>query len=91
MFAQVEVVELTAQRSAEGYANGGFTAVDVTQSFLDRIQAYEPNYNAFVSFAGDALDRVASLDRESKRTGRVDLCGGVPIAWTSRRKGVSSI
>ena len=56
-FGEVNVVELTAQQIADGYAAGEFSVVDVTQAFLDRIEQFEPNYNAFTSFTTDAIAR----------------------------------
>lgn len=77
--AQVDVVELTAKEIAEGYARGAFTAVEVTQAFLDRIEKFEPNYNAFISFAPDALATAAALDEELMMSGPRSPLHGVPI------------
>lgn len=77
--AQVNVVELTAKEIAAGYAAGSLTAVQVTQAFLDRIAAYESNYNAFVSFNPDALATAAALDEELLTRGSRGPLHGVPI------------
>ena len=79
VLAQVDVVELTAKDIAEGYAAGDFTAVEVTQAFLDRIATYESNYNAFVSFNPDALATAAALDAERLTQGPRGPLHGVPI------------
>jgi Asp-tRNA(Asn)/Glu-tRNA(Gln) amidotransferase A subunit family amidase len=77
--AQLNVVELTAKDITDGYAAGGFTAVKITEAFLDRIEKYEPNYNAFVSFHPDALATAAALDQELKARGSRGPLHGVPI------------
>ena len=77
--AQVNVIELTAREIGEGYAAGSFTAVDVTQAFLDRIEVYESKYNAFVALNPDALTLAAELDEELRTRGSGGPLHGVPI------------
>ena len=77
--AQPNVVELTAQRIAEGYANGEFTAVELTREFLDRIDAFEPHYNAFISVDRNAISVAEQLDHELATRGPRGPLHGVPI------------
>lgn len=77
--AGVDVVELTAQDIAAGYAAGDFTAVDVTQGFLDRISTFESTYNAFISFNPDVLAEAAALDAEFAVSGPRSPLHGVPV------------
>jgi hypothetical protein len=79
--AQVDVIELSAKDIAKAYAAGRFTAVDVTQAFLDRIEKYEPNYNAFISLNPDALATARALDEELMTRGARGPLHGVPIVW----------
>ena len=53
---EIDLVELTTDDVQAGYAAGNFTAVELTQAFLDRIERYEPYYNAFISMNPDALN-----------------------------------
>jgi len=66
--AEVDVVELTAEQLAAGYAEGRFSVAEVTRAFLGRIAAYEPRYNAFISMNPEALADAQALD--------VELAGG---------------
>ena len=75
----MDVTELTAKEITDGYASGSFTAIEVTQAFLDRINTYEPNYNAFISFTPDALKVAAAVDAELRATGPRSPLHGVPI------------
>jgi Asp-tRNA(Asn)/Glu-tRNA(Gln) amidotransferase A subunit family amidase len=53
--------------------------VSLTQAFLDRIEFYEPIYNAFISLNPDALSIAAALDAEYAATGPRSPLHGVPV------------
>jgi Asp-tRNA(Asn)/Glu-tRNA(Gln) amidotransferase A subunit family amidase len=74
-----DVVELDVEDVREGLASGRFTAVDLTRSYLARIERYERRYNAFISFVPDALDVAAALDREYATSGPRGPLHGVPV------------
>jgi len=75
----IDVVELTAADVQAGYATGRFTAVELTRAFLERIERFEPRYNAFISMNPDALADAARLDAEYARQGPRGPLHGVPI------------
>ncbi len=77
--AQVDVTELTVAEVREGYAEGRFTAVQLTRAFLERIERYEPVYNAFISMNPFALERAAELDEAYRTAGPVGPLHGVPV------------
>ena len=77
--ADINVVELTIQDIAASYAAGEFTAVELTQAYLDRIHQFEPNYNAFTFFNPDSLADAAALDEERAANGPRGPLHGVPI------------
>jgi Asp-tRNA(Asn)/Glu-tRNA(Gln) amidotransferase A subunit family amidase len=74
-----DVAELTVADVQAGYRSGAFTAVQLTQAFLDRIGRYESNYNAFISMNPDALTTAAELDAELARSGPHGPLHGVPV------------
>ena len=76
---QIDGVEMTVADVQAAYANGTFTAVALTQAFLDRIETFEPHYNAFISMNPDALEIAASLDAEYAATGPRGPLHGVPV------------
>ncbi|MFC1500018.1 amidase, partial [Candidatus Zixiibacteriota bacterium] len=76
---ELDVVELTAQQIQADYAAGRYTAVELTQAFLDRITTYEDHYNAFISMNPNALAIAAMLDREYAANGPRGPLHGVPV------------
>ena len=77
--AQIDVLEFTIAELNEGYEKGLYTSVEVTQAFLDRIDAFELNYNAFTNMNPDALDDAAQLDEERLTNGPRGPLHGVPV------------
>lgn len=75
----IDVVELTAEQIQHDYAAGKYTAVQLTQAYLDRITRYEGVYNAFISMNPDALKVAAELDAEYRRSGARGPLHGVPV------------
>ena len=77
--ANIDVVELTAEQIQADYAEGRYTAVQLTRAFLERIERHEDFYNAFISMNPDALATAAALDREYASTGARGPLHGVPV------------
>jgi len=74
-----DVEYLTAEGIQADYAAGRYTAVELTQTLLDRIEEYEALYNAFISMNPDALETAARLDREYAERGPRGPLHGVPV------------
>lgn len=72
-------VELTVQDVQTGLSSGTFTSEDLVESFLARIDTYEPTYNAFISFNPSVLETAKALDEEYEATGPRSPLHGVPI------------
>ncbi len=75
----IDVLELTVDRIQQDYAEGAYTAVELTRAFLDRIALYEDRYNAFISMNPDALATAAELDRHYAERGPRGPLHGVPV------------
>src|SRR5688572_26281853 len=58
----IDLEELTIAEIHAAYAAGTYTAVQLTQAYLDRIARYEPTYNAFTYMNEDALAEAAAID-----------------------------
>ena len=78
-FDEIDVVELTAEQIQMDYAQGKYTAVLLTQAFLNRITCYEDHYNAFISMNPEALAVAAALDAEYRSKGPRGPLHGVPM------------
>ena len=77
--SRIDVTELTAEQIQAAYARGDYTAVQLTQAFLERIDRYEDHYNAFISMNPDALTIAAALDEELATKGPRGPLHGVPV------------
>ena len=75
----IDVIELTVRDVQRAYAVGEFTAVELTEAFLDRIDRFEGRYNALISMNADALAIAAALDEEYASTGPRGPLHGVPV------------
>jgi amidase len=75
----IDVVELTAAQIQDDYRAGKYTAVQLTQAFLDRIEEFEGYYNAFISLNPAALETAAELDEELREMGPRGPLHGVPL------------
>jgi amidase len=76
---EINVVELTVADVQAAYADGTYTAVQLTRAFLARIDKYEGYYNAFISMNPNALAMAAELDEEYARSGPRGPLHGVPV------------
>lgn len=77
--ASVNVVELTAADIEAGLQAGTFTVTDLVQSYLDRINTYEPYYNAFTWLNPDVLAQAAAVDAQIQANGVTLPLQGVPV------------
>ena len=77
---EIDLDELTVDQIQAGLRAGTFTAQQLTQAYLDRIDTYEPIYNAYVSMNPDALADAAEIDARLARGEDVGPLAGVPVA-----------
>ncbi len=75
----IDVVELTVEQVQAGFATGAFTCEALTQACLDRIAAYDANYNAIVFPNPAALDDARAIDRRRAAGEPLGPLAGVPI------------
>lgn len=74
------LTDLTARQLLAGYEKGDFSPVDATRAALERIEAVEPQVNAFVRV--DAEEALAQAEASARRwrTGEPEgLLDGVPV------------
>ncbi len=60
--AAVNVVELTASQIEAGLGGGSYTDAALMQAYLDRINTYNPTYNAFTYLNPNALSQAQADD-----------------------------
>jgi aspartyl-tRNA(Asn)/glutamyl-tRNA(Gln) amidotransferase subunit A len=72
--------ELTIKEVHEGYLSKAFTCVDLVKHFLNRIEKYNPKFNAFLALNEHALETAAEVDREISEKGITRELLGIPMA-----------
>ena len=74
------LTDLTARQLLAGYEKGDFSPVDATRAALERIEAVEPQVNAFVRVDADEALAQAEASARRWRTGEPEgLLDGVPV------------
>jgi aspartyl-tRNA(Asn)/glutamyl-tRNA(Gln) amidotransferase subunit A len=77
----MSLIQMTAWQLAEGIRRKKMSCREVTDEFLSRIEAVEPQVKAFVSVTADeARRRADSLDKRLASGEDIGPLGGVPIA-----------
>lgn len=72
---------LTATELHEKFLQGEFSATEITQTFLDRIEKYDPQIGAFLSvFQDRALKKAKALDEKKAKRENLGKLAGIPIA-----------
>ncbi|MCH9054608.1 Asp-tRNA(Asn)/Glu-tRNA(Gln) amidotransferase subunit GatA [Synechococcus sp. PCC 6717] len=57
------------------------SATEITQAYLERIQALEPTLHSFLTVTGDrALEQAAAVDRQIAAGETIGLLSGIPLA-----------
>lgn len=76
--AQVDIVEMTLADAADAFARG-VTSEALTRAFLDRIEAYNPRYNALILMNPDALADARASDARRAAGESLGPLDGVPV------------
>lgn len=77
-----EVMEASIDEIHAAYRAGTLTARQLTQHYLDRIEAYDqqgPTINSIITLNPDALEDADKLDAAYRTSGFVGLLHGIPV------------
>jgi Asp-tRNA(Asn)/Glu-tRNA(Gln) amidotransferase A subunit family amidase len=75
----IDIVEMTIADIQDGLATGRFTAEALTAAFLQRIEKYEPFYNAFTFMNPTALEDARKIDARRAAGETLGPLAGVPV------------
>ena len=76
----MKLYELTISQALEKMAAGELTSVELTQSYLDRIETVEKNVSAYITIdRNGALKQAAQADKE-RSEGKVGKLCGIPVS-----------
>ena len=73
------MVELTVADTLAGFASGQFTSEQLTLAFQQRIERYNPAYNAIVFHNPAALEDARAIDRRRAAGEALPPLAGVPV------------
>lgn len=79
---EFELNEITVAELNDAYESGKYTAVQVTELYISRIEALNkkgPHLNAVIAVNPDALEIAAALDVERAATGPRSPMHGIPV------------
>jgi len=71
--------EITVDELMEGYEKGEYTVEEVVTAYLERIEQYEPMYNAFTIMNPNIIEEAREIDRLRAAEKPLGPLAGVPI------------
>ncbi|PAD21525.1 amidase [Terribacillus saccharophilus] len=71
--------EVTVNQLLSAYEKGEFTAEEVVQAYVNRIEKYEKNYNAFTFMNENVLEEAKKIDQLRKEGKPLGPLAGIPI------------
>jgi len=77
--AAVDINNLSIAQLQEYVDKGYLTYEKITRLYLDRIEAYNEQYNALVTINDKAIEQAKELDIKYKESGRTSLIYGLPV------------
>jgi Asp-tRNA(Asn)/Glu-tRNA(Gln) amidotransferase A subunit family amidase len=82
--ASFDVMETTIEDVHKAYSSGQLSARQLTQMYLDRIEAYDkdgPKINCVITVNPKALEEADALDAAFKKSGFVGPLHGIPVVF----------
>jgi aspartyl-tRNA(Asn)/glutamyl-tRNA(Gln) amidotransferase subunit A len=77
----MSILELTTAQLQSGLQGGTFSAVELTQSYLDAISARNENVGAYLTVCGEtALSQAAAVDARRQNGEPLGALAGIPVA-----------
>lgn len=77
--AIIDINELTIYEIQEYVDQGYLNYEKIVKLYLDRIEAYNEQYNALITINENALEQAKQLDLEYQESGRRSLIHGLPV------------
>lgn len=72
--------QLTLTQLQQGLASGDFTATDIAEHYLSRIEAHDPQLNSFITITADQALAQAKAADKARAKGEAGPLNGLPIA-----------
>ncbi|MEQ9092151.1 MAG: amidase [Balneola sp.] len=81
-FEQLGLEEATIEELHENYKNGTYTAKDVVEAYLERIEQYDqngPEINSVITINPDAIAIAEELDKQMAEGNTIGVLHGIPV------------
>ncbi len=75
-----DLTRLTLLDACEGLRNGDFSSIDLTQAYLDRIQAIDNQIKAFLTITAEKALEAAQIADDQRQAGEDRPLLGIPLA-----------
>ncbi len=75
----IDLKTITIRKAHEAFLSGEYTAVDLTQCYLDEIQKNDGEIHAYLEVFEDCIEQARAADQKIKN-GEATLLTGIPIA-----------
>lgn len=76
---KIDLENLTIKKAHEAMVQGGFTAVELAEAYLEEIKKKNGDVNAYLEVFSDVLDQAREADKRIKE-GKADILTGIPMA-----------
>ena len=77
-----ELHQLSVRQLGEGLAAKKFSSVELTQHYLQRIAAIDPQLNSYVTVTSELALAQAQAADQARATGTAGLLTGIPVSYT---------
>ncbi|MDX7950782.1 amidase [Lichenihabitans sp. Uapishka_5] len=75
----IDLVEMTVEKAQRAFADGTMTAEALTQACLNRIETYNPAYNAIIFMNPEALADARAIDKRRAAGEALGPLAGIPV------------
>lgn len=76
----IDLKSLTIKKAHEALISGEYTAVDLTQAYLDNIKEKDHEIHAYLEVFADVLEQATEADKRIKENKNMTLLTGIPMA-----------
>jgi len=75
----IDLASLTIQKAHDALVNGAYSAVEIAEAYLEKIEAKNKELNAYLEVFADVREQAKEADKRIK-AGKSDMLTGIPIA-----------
>jgi len=76
----INLEDLTIRKAHEAMINGEYTAMDLTQAYLDNFKKKDGEIHAYLEVFVDALEQAKKADERFAKNENITLLTGIPVA-----------